>query len=328
LQKPQSACFPDSVLGLVPDKTKCNIDFIEYMLQYFKIEVQKYSIGSVQENINLGTFENIYFPLPPLPTQTRIASILSSLDDKIELNRRMNQTLEQMAHTLFNHYFVNNIDVGNLPEGWSIKDLKCFGNIVCGKTPSKKVSEYFEGDVPFIKIPDMHKSPFILKTEDSLTQMGANTQKNKFLPAGSLCVSCIATVGLFSITTEPSQTNQQINSIIPSKSIYKYFLYFCLTGLKEHLKMLGGGGTMTLNVNTTLFSNIELVKPPDESITVFDNEVKPLMELLLNNLKENDKLSKIRDTLLPKLMSGEIDVSQLNEEKLEENYATENILNA
>lgn len=303
----------DTAFYLKPKNQNIDLKFAYYNL--LLQDINGLDSGSAIPSTRREDFYELEINLPDLPTQTRIASILSSLDDKIELNRRMNQTLEQMAQALFNHYFVSNIDPDNLPEGWNETTLKHLGNIVCGKTPLKAVAENFNGIVPFIKIPDMHNLPFILKTQDTLTNKGANSQKNKFIPEGSICVSCIATVGLVSIATKPSQTNQQINSIVSAKSFYKYFLYFSLKGLREHLKMLGGGGTMTLNVNTTLFSNIGLIKPVDEKITAFDKLVTPMMELVLNNLIENEKLVKIKDTLLPKLMSGEIDVNGLNDEE-------------
>jgi type I restriction enzyme S subunit len=108
------ACFPDSVIGFVPNPDKCDVEYVEYMLQYYKKQIQQHSIGSVQENINLGTFQNITFQLPDLPTQHRIAEILTALDEKIELNRRMNLTLEQMAQTLYRQYFMDGIDEEDL----------------------------------------------------------------------------------------------------------------------------------------------------------------------------------------------------------------------
>ncbi|MFM7858109.1 MAG: restriction endonuclease subunit S, partial [Flammeovirgaceae bacterium] len=119
------ACFPDSVIGFIPDKKKCNVDFIEYLLQHVKKNIQSHAIGSVQNNINLGTFENIDIRIPDLLTQNDIASILSSLDNKIELNLQMNQTLESMAQAIFKEWFVDfkfpgssKKLVNGLPKGW------------------------------------------------------------------------------------------------------------------------------------------------------------------------------------------------------------------
>jgi type I restriction enzyme S subunit len=125
-----------------------------------------------------------------------------------------------MAETLFRQWFVE--EAG---EDWEEVPLSYFGKIICGKTPSKKKPEFYNGDIPFIKIPDMHRNTYIFHTADTLTMEGSNSQKNKLLPPESICVSCIATVGLVSMNIVESQTNQQINSIIPSKDVYRYFLY-------------------------------------------------------------------------------------------------------
>src|SRR5690606_40285624 len=132
---------------------------------------------------------------------------------------RQKQTLEQMAETLFRQWFVENSN-----SDWEERPLSDFGQIICGKTPSKKKSEYFEGEYPFIKIPDMHGNTFVFETQDSLSEKGFLSQKKKALPAKSISVSCIATVGLVTMNAFPSQTNQQINSII-SEEKYRYYLY-------------------------------------------------------------------------------------------------------
>jgi type I restriction enzyme, S subunit len=190
--------------------------------------------------------------------------------------------------------------------------------IICGKTPSKARPEFYEGEVPFIKIPDMHGETFIVSTIDSLSTKGASSQQNKYVPKGSICVSCIATVGLVSITTNPSQTNQQINTIVPRNEIYSYYSYFLMKSKEQYLKDLGSGGTATLNVNTSLFSNIKVAIPNEESLNDFHYKVEPIMLKILSNQIENIKLSKTRDTLLPKLMSGEIDVMQLKTDEQHE----------
>jgi type I restriction enzyme S subunit len=275
-------------------------------LLYSKLEAT--GIGAGKFDINI--LKELEINLPPLRIQQRIASIARCWDDKITLNRRMNQTLEQMAQTLFRQYFVHGIDVNNLPEGWKMGKVSDLGKVVCGKTPSKSKLEYFGGNIPFIKIPDMHGNTFIFSTEDTLTSEGAFSQKNKLIPQGSICVSCIATVGLVSINCKESQTNQQINTIIPLNEELKFYTYFSMKLLKGFLKDLGSGGTATLNVNTSLFSSIEVIIPTDESLKDFHKMVQPIMMKIENNQSENIILAKTRDTLLPKLMSGEIDVMQ------------------
>ena len=163
--------------------------------------------------------------LPSKSEQLKIASILSALDDKIEVNRRINDNLEQEAQALFKSWFVDfepfkngefvESELGMIPKGWKVGNLSSFGKVICGKTPSKAESSYYGGDIPFIKIPDMHNKVFVEQSEDNLSQLGDESQSAKRIPPYSILVSCIATVGLVCINTKESHTNQQINTIIP-----------------------------------------------------------------------------------------------------------------
>lgn len=205
-------------------------------------------------------------------------------------------------------------ELGEVPRGWSVQKIKDFGRVICGKTPSKSIAEYYGNDIPFIKIPDMHHDVFVLDSFEKLSEKGSNSQANKILPRGSICVSCIATVGKVIITHQPSQTNQQINSIVPDLPIYTYFLYF-LMGEKERLfHDLASGGSATLNMNTSTFSNVDILMPNSKIIEAYDGVVSRIFDEILHNLKLSFLLSDMRDTLLPKLLSGEVDVSGLQGE--------------
>ena len=142
------------------------------------------SSTSVYPALKPSDIENLSILLPPLPEQKAIAEVLSSLDDKIDLLHRQNRTLEDMAQTLFRKWFIEDAD-----EGWEEKPLEYFGNVICGKTPSKKMHRYFGGKVPFIKIPDMHGKTFVFYTADTLTEEGQDSQRNKTIPERSICVS-------------------------------------------------------------------------------------------------------------------------------------------
>lgn len=160
-------------------------------------------------------------------------------------------------------------ELGAIPKGWRGASISEMGKVTCGKTPSKKEPEYYGSDVPFIKIPDMHGQLFVLKTNEYLSEVGSKSQLKKLVPANSICVSCIATIGVVSITNEPSHTNQQINSVTPHKSSLLYYLYFCMLGLKDHLHALGSAGSATLNVNTSTFSGIKIAQPDAKVLELF-----------------------------------------------------------
>ncbi len=201
------------------------------------------------------------------------------------------------------------VDGGEVPKGWELKALSDLGQIICGKTPSKSNKEFYGNDVPFIKIPDMHNQVFITQTTDNLSVAGANSQSKKYIPPKSICVSCIATVGLVSMTSKPSHTNQQINSIIPNDEQTSEFLYLSLKqpSMTKYLKDLASGGSATLNLNTSTFSKIEIMTPSKEIIDIFHNKVVYAFEKFLSNSIENKRLAEIRDLLLPNLLNGESD---------------------
>ncbi|MCK9003493.1 restriction endonuclease subunit S [Haemophilus influenzae] len=200
------------------------------------------------------------------------------------------------------------VDGVEVPRRWEMKALSDLGQIICGKTPSKSNKEFYGDDVPFIKIPDMHNQVFITQTTDNLSVVGANYQSKKYIPAKSICVSCIATVGLVSMTSKPSHTNQQINSIIPDDEQSCEFLYLSLKqpSMTKYLKDLASGGTATFNLNTSTFSKIEIITPSKEIIYIFQKKVVSIFEKTLSNSIENKRLTEIRDLLLPRLLNGEI----------------------
>jgi len=269
----------------------------------FKETIRMIAVGATMPSINTSIMSEVDLFLPPLPEQRAIAGVLSSLDDKIDLLNRQNKTLEGMAEALWRKMFVEEAD-----RGWRKGRLEDLGRIVCGKTPSKKIPEYFGGNIPFIKIPDMHGKVFIIQTEDSLTETGRDSQSNKTLPAKSICISCIATVGLVCLNSVASQTNQQINSIIPNKESYRYFLFFLMRNMKDDLSARASGGTATDNLNTGDFSRIEASIPPDDVADEFNKVVEPIFYKVFVNTVQTQNISHLRDTLLPKLMSGEVRV--------------------
>ena len=299
--------------GLAALTHKNGTDYIYYLkalLDYNLDHLLASATGSTFPNVSKEQIANLEVSIAPLEEQKAIASLLSSLDDKIDLLHRQNITLERMAETLFRQLFVEDAQ-----EDWEEKLLSFYGEIVCGKTPSKQKHAYFNGDMPFIKIPDMHSNTFIFRTEDSLTELGKYSQKNKTIPALSICVSCIATVGLVSITTKPSQTNQQINSIIPKHNKYRYFLYLTMKASYDLLQAEASGGTATLNLNTGNFSKITVTLPPESLLLEFESIVNPLFNKIQQNQSQVQTLEKLRDNLLPKLMSGEVRVALPSKEQ-------------
>lgn len=214
----------------------------------------------------------------------------------------------QILADLFPNHLVES-GLGQIPEGWEVKPLTEFGNVVCGKTPSKKKEEYYGSDIPFIKIPDMHGGAFATSYTEYLSVEGANSQNKKQIPVGAVCVSCIATVGKVLITHRDSHTNQQINSIVPQEQFLTEYLYFQMLNQNKLLHDLASGGSATLNLNTGNFSKIELLSPSYSALKAYQQTVSPLFFKILENSLESETLESLRDTLLPQLLSGEIELT-------------------
>ena len=362
----------NNMFKVIPNKSILNEEFLYYFLSQSSIYsyLMNSQSSSTMPAIKFSDFDNIKIKLPSLDIQKHIALKLNRLNNKIELNTQINQTLEQISQALFKSWFVDfdpvrakvqalsdglspeqaelaamqaisgktpeeltalsqtqpdryaelaetakafpcemvEVDGVEVPKGWNLKALSDLGQIICGKTPSKSNKEFYGNDVPFIKIPDMHNQVFITQTTDNLSVAGANSQSKKYIPPKSICVSCIATVGLVSMTSKPSHTNQQINSIIPNDEQTSEFLYLSLKqpSMTKYLKDLASGGSATLNLNTSTFSKIEIITPSKEIIDIFHNKVVYAFEKVLSNSIENKRLAKTRDLLLPRLLNGEI----------------------
>lgn len=310
------ACFPDSVMGFIPFENVANVKFVKYSFDILQRDCKNISQGTAQDNLSWKKLSTIKFPMPSIDLQNKIVDILSAYDDLIENNQKQIKLLEEAAQRLYKEWFIDlrfpgheNVEiVDGIPEGWQYKKVSSFGSVITGKTPSTAKSQYYGGEVPFIKIPDMHKGIFPLVTEVTLSLEGAKSQKNKFIPKNSIMVSCIATVGLVNISIEDCQTNQQINSIILADERSLYYLYFAMKDLKSLLDGVGSNGATMTNVNKEKFSNLSILCPDTLLLEKYYEYSKPLFDKILNLSKNINCLTEARDRLLPKLMSGELEV--------------------
>lgn len=292
--------------------------FIYYALQEksFYEEAVSRATGAAQPDLSHGAFNSIQIYLPPIESQRKITNILNAYDILIENNKKQIKLLEEAAERLYREWFVdlhfpgyeNTEIIDGEPEGWKKQKISEFGEIITGKTPSTTKEQYYGGNIPFVKIPDMHNCVYPIVTESTLTTEGANTQKNKFIPKNGIMVSCIATVGLVNIAIEPCQTNQQINSIVLHDERDLYYTYFTMKRLKALLEGVGSNGATMTNVNKTKFGNLEVLYPSNNLRKDYFDYCKPIFEKIYALSVGVHKLSQVRDGLLPKLMSGEIEV--------------------
>ena len=327
---------------LIRDGSNVNARYLFYVMctSEYRHEVLASATGTTVKHTSPDRIKQFRFLLPPLSEQRAIAHVLGTVDEKIELNRRMNGTLEQMARALFKSWFVDfdpvrvkmkgrwrpgqslpglpahlydlfpsrlvPSELGEIPEGWKAKALETFGGIITGKTPSTKRPEYYGEDVPFLRIPDMHGKLYALQTEVTLSAQGAESQSNKTLPPGSISVSCIATPGLIVLNHRYTQTNQQINSIIPRIQETSSYLFWACRHLSSDIQTGGLGGSVFGNMNKSTFSALTAIHPGDAMICAFDSLVSPIHAAILANEEQSYTLAAQRDALLPKLVSGKV----------------------
>lgn len=308
----------------------------EYLFQYLKSSNFKNFInrvkasGSTIIHLYQRDLVKLEIDLPSLKEQKLISSLLKNLDDKIELNNKINAELEAVAKTLYDYWFVqfdfpdtngkpykssggkmvwNEELKREIPEGWEVKRLiDIENNIVTGKTPSTAVEEYFGGDIPFVTIDDIRKQLYIFNSERTLTKLGADSQSSKYLCPGDICVSCIGTIGVIGIVGKECQTNQQINSISITKDYNRYFLLNALKKFFEFNSSIAKQGAVLVNMNKGDFSDIKILDSTKELKEIYNKVVSSFYNQIENNLKENQELASLRDWLLPMLMNGQVTV--------------------
>lgn len=334
-------CFPDSVVGFQAHKECSSEIYMHYVFTYIRAAIQNSVSGSIQDNINIDYLTSLEFKVPNKPEQDKIAKVLSTLDAKIELNNRINGELEAMAKLLYDYWFVqfdfpmtaaqatalgqpelegqpyktsggkmvfNQTLKRNIPEGWEVKSLEQVEDqIITGKTPPTTDPENFGGDIPFICIGDVRGNMHVVETELTLSTTGADLQKKKFIPKGSICVTCIASPGLIAFATKDSQTNQQLNSIVCRNDVNRMFLYFYLSDYFKYASGAKTGNTFA-NMNKGDFSAINVLLPNQGLLTQFMGKVSSSESQILTNQKQNQELTELRDWLLPMLMNGQVTV--------------------
>jgi type I restriction enzyme, S subunit len=312
------AFWPHNAVLFVKDFKGNHKKFIYYLLK--SVDFSSYNSGAAQPSLNRNLIYQINIKLPDFDTQHRIASILSAFDDLIENNTRRIAILEEMARLIYREWFVyykypghendrmveSGTELGEVPEGWEVKKLEEFGRIETGKTPRKKDPENYGDYMPFIKTPDMHDQFFAISTADNLSEIGANSQKKKTLPPNSICVSCIGTAGVIALTSVPSQTNQQINSIILENHSCREFLYYAIEDLRPLMEKIGSTGATMTNVSKGKFKALEVIWPGDKMIDLYHENVASMFDQIKALQKQNIKLKATRDLLLPRLISGKI----------------------
>ena len=284
-----------------------NLDFVYY---FFKDkDTHRYlaneSSGSAnQANISKATIIEIKTDFPEPDEQKAIAEVLSSLDDKIDLVHRQNKTLEQMAETLFRQWFVE--EAG---EDWEVGTLNDVLSVKGGTTPSTKKPEFWNGDIHCTSPRDITSldAIYLFDTERKITKSGLNKISSGLLPKGTLLMSSRAPVGVLAFAEVPLAINQGYIAILGDKGFSNEFLYIWLKFNMDYVKSYANGSTF-LEISKSAFKNLEIKIPPEDIRSDFQGLIVPYFKKIKFNQTQIRTLESLRDTLLPKLMSGEVRV--------------------
>lgn len=305
-------------------KFKGDNDFYFYWLQsrFGQHMLQSIVTGSAQPKFNKTNFRDMKIPVPPTDVQHKIASILSSLDDKIELNRKINANLEAQAQALFKSWFVDfepfkdqpfvESELGMIPEGWRVGTLDEMGEIVGGSTPSKAKPEYYtEHGIAWLTPKDLSISnnKFTARGEIDITQEGYDSCSTKLMPQGSVLFSSRAPIGYITIAKNDICTNQGFKSIVPKLAGTAFIYHFLKTSTKE-IENKATGSTFK-EASGALMKSLQLIIAPQIVLDDFEEVMKPILREQEIIEDENSRLASLRDTLLPRLMSGELKVNEV-----------------
>lgn len=306
-----TAVYNNGLIRLKINNEIANNKFVFYNLQtqYYKNFINAISAGtSTQPNMQINSLLSFEIPFPPLETQEKIARVLSSLDDKIELNNKINQNLEQQAQAIFKSWFV---DFEN-PKRKTCKAEEYF-SISIGKTPPRKEPEWFSLnsiDKKWVSISDMGNcGVFILNSSEYLKDSAIDKFNIVLVPKDTVILSFKLTVGRVAITNEEMTTNEAIAHFKTDNKKIKEYLYCYLK--KYNFQTMGSTSSIATAVNSKIIKSMPFIIPTDDEIEKFHQVAKFIFEKIRINQIENEKLTQLRDTLLPKLMSGEIDVDKI-----------------
>jgi len=306
------------------DPSKINPKFMKYYVlsEEYKGWVNSMCTGSTRPNINAKMYGNMELILPPREQQDFLVNSLEKIDKKIEINKRINKNLEGLAKSIYRYHFIDfkpysqdnfkSTTIGEIPENWSVQSIEDFvDDMKNGGTPKRGESDYWKnGTVPWLKTGEINNN-IIIKSEEHITKLGLKNSSAKLLPVNSIIMALYGTgtaarIGLLKLE---ATTNQACCAMICNDFNKTLFLYLFLLFNQKEIENLASGSVQQ-NLSKDLIANLKLVVPP---IEIIDNlPFKEIFDTIANNYFEIEYLTNLRDTLLPKLMSGEMDISKIN----------------
>lgn len=301
-----------------------NAEFLSYYIKsaLFQSVLKSIVVGSAIPTLSQKNLANLKINVPKeVDDQHRIASILSSLDRKIELNNKINADLEEMAQAIFKNWFVDfepfkdgkfvDSELGMIPEGWKVGRLVEIADVVGGSTPSKAKPEYYtQNGIAWLTPKDLSNHPAVYSSrgEIDITEEGYNSTSTKLMPKGTVLFTSRAPIGYISIAQNDICTNQGFKSLVPKKA-GTCFLYCFLKYVTPEIENKSTGSTFK-EASGSLMKSLQVIMPEQKVFEDFETIVSPLFARIESLEKENTRLSLLRDTLLPRLMSGELEIPE------------------
>ena len=287
-----------------------NRDFLYYYLRSDcgQQEIRCGTVGAVQAKLPIKNIQNIASNLPDYTTQERIVSLLLSIDRKIELNQKINDNLEQQAVTYFQELYINNAN-----PMWQIGTISDLGTVVGGSTPSKTKPEYYTNNgIAWITPKDLsiNKSKFISHGENDITELGLKNSSATVMPKGTVLFSSRAPIGYIAIASNEVTTNQGFKSVVPYLEIGTAFVYFFLKHSLPVIESAASGSTFK-EISGSAMKNIPAIIPDRSTLDQFNSFCAPIFAQQKILEDQNYSLAMLRDSLLPKLMSGAIDIASI-----------------
>ncbi|MBF0609525.1 MAG: restriction endonuclease subunit S [Magnetococcales bacterium] len=296
--------------------------FISYFLG--TLNFGSHNAAGAVPGVNRNHLHAMEVRLPPLPIQRRVAGILSAYDELIENNQQRIKILETMARALYREWFVHfrfpgheNVrrvpsPLGEIPEGWEVKKLGELYDTSSGGTPSRKKPEYFEGgSIDWVKSQELLDG-FILSSEERITEKALDNSSAKVFPENTVLIALYgATIGKLGIIAEKAATNQACCAVLPKRSAFgREFAFLTLLLNRERIIGLRLGAAQQ-NISQVLLRNLDCVKPPDKLVSQFTGRSASFMDGILILQRQTQNLRRTRDLLLPRLLSGQIDVEAI-----------------
>lgn len=320
IDKEQKFVFQRHIAILRPDPKKIVPRFLYYMMlsRDFYMKADTVALGAAQRTISLTALRKMEIEIPPYNAQEKIVKILKSFDDLIENNQKQIKLLEEAAQRLYKEWFVDLRFPGyekvkvvdSVPEGWSKNRVDYFFDITIGKTPSRAKQQWFvdgELGIPWLSISDMGNSGvFIFKTSEGLTEEAVQKYNMKIVPSGTILVSFKLTIGRVSIATTDMCTNEAIAHFYIKNDYQREYTYFYLKNFQYDT--LGNTSSISKAVNSKIIKAMLFIMPDEKTCWLFSKQVSPILNEIKNKQLICIKIAEARNRLLPKLISGELEV--------------------